>query len=463
MNVFLPAAALSFLLSASACAFTVRFASTAPMDGKVKGPDGVAVEAFTCQVASGGTTPVVTASPTGGCRLVGWKGDFSSKELSICVANVTRDMNIQADFCALNKWRVAFASTAGGHVEGTVIQYVDNLGSCSSVIASPDDGFDFSGWTGGVTTSANPLSVEYVSSDLDVTANFTNTVYRVVTFTAAAGGSLLGETTQSVRNNGATTAVEAVPDEGFEFDKWTGDIETADNPLAIYAVVRNISVVAVFKEAGGGAKEDYSVFKAVSITLNCNPNALKIKTVVNSTSAPGAPVALDGANLSISKKSASSGTYKFEMTAVPADNAPVMPLAGSTLVMSVGGTLYKSVDAISKENCSWKGVSGNMSLSAKRNVSGSNAKLQVDLSGAGSGPVAAYELRFSGVDPFKMSECRYSTSGSKWKVKIICSDIRARTFPAASVLDLLVTNKDGTSANYSFSNSVTRTATAVRK
>ena len=45
------------------------------------------------------------------------------------------------------------------------------LGSTAELLATPDDGFTFSGWTGDVEGSVNPLSIEMVN-DISVGAVF---------------------------------------------------------------------------------------------------------------------------------------------------------------------------------------------------------------------------------------------------------------------------------------------------
>ncbi|MDE3245272.1 MAG: immunoglobulin domain-containing protein, partial [Acidobacteriota bacterium] len=68
-------------------------------------------------------------------------------------------------------------------------------------------------------------------------------VQRSVTFTAGAGGTLSGATSQTVPNGGSTTPVTAIPNAGFFFVNWTGSgfTPSAANPLALSNVTQDFA------------------------------------------------------------------------------------------------------------------------------------------------------------------------------------------------------------------------------
>jgi len=96
---------------------------------------------------------------------------------------------------------VTFTAGAGGGISGTASQTVANGGSTTPVTANPNGGFSFVNWTGnGFTTSnANPLTLNNVTQDYGITANFsagapasftlTVNIGTGVTGTPASGGS----------------------------------------------------------------------------------------------------------------------------------------------------------------------------------------------------------------------------------------------------------------------------------
>jgi uncharacterized repeat protein (TIGR02543 family) len=84
-----------------------------------------------------------------------------------------------------------------------------------------------------------------ISHVCEVTVATVVTQY-TVDFIAGAGGGISGDIDQLVNEGDDCTAVEAVPDEGYEFNGWTGDITSSDNPLTVHNVVANMSITANF-------------------------------------------------------------------------------------------------------------------------------------------------------------------------------------------------------------------------
>lgn len=71
----------------------------------------------------------------------------------------------------------------------------------------------------------------------------------LVTFTAGAGGSISGTTSQTVSSGGSTDPVTAVPAAGYYFVDWTGTggfVTTAANPLTVFNVTANQAITANF-------------------------------------------------------------------------------------------------------------------------------------------------------------------------------------------------------------------------
>ncbi len=94
-------------------------------------------------------------------------------------------------------------------------------------------------------------------------------------FAAGPHGTVAGEVSQVVPDGGDCSAVTAVPDKGFMFAEWSGDIHSTDNPLTLKGVTRNMTVTANFavetfqlevvNGVGGGA---YAAGTVVPISAN---------------------------------------------------------------------------------------------------------------------------------------------------------------------------------------------------
>jgi hypothetical protein len=108
-----------------------------------------------------------------------------------------------------------------------------------------------SGYTNSTETTF-PVTVgpdlTYNSDDTFVAKISGNPNY-TVNFAAGNGGSLTGITTQTIEYGGNCTAVEAIPDDDYQFVNWTGTggfVTTTNNPLTVTNVTANMMITAHF-------------------------------------------------------------------------------------------------------------------------------------------------------------------------------------------------------------------------
>lgn len=129
-----------------------------------------------------------------------------------------------------------------------------------NLVASPDAGFEFDGWTGdtGDIADASAASTTItMNADYAVTANFVvipqqPTQYNL-TVASSAGGTVTnpGEGSQGPYDSGTQVNLEATPDAGFMFNGWTGDTDDiADINAASTTITMNgeYSITANFVE-----------------------------------------------------------------------------------------------------------------------------------------------------------------------------------------------------------------------
>jgi uncharacterized repeat protein (TIGR02543 family) len=227
-------------------AHTVTFIATA----------GGSISGDTTQiVVDGGSTTAVTASPNAGYEFAGWTGDYVGFANPLTITTVAADMTVYANFREIipvpMTRTVQFIAGPGGTISGNTSQTVTYGGSTSPVTAVPDADYEFAGWTGDYTGMANPLTISNVTSHMTITANFRLIPVEetcTVMFIAGPGGTVSGSTTQVIVSGGGTSPVEALPDEGHEFDGWSGDYTGLANPLTISNVTTEMSITANFKK-----------------------------------------------------------------------------------------------------------------------------------------------------------------------------------------------------------------------
>ena len=202
-------------------------------------------------VAEGSNCTPVTAVPESGYEFIGWTGDYTGSANPLTITNVTSNMTITANFrekSTVVTRTVRFTAGQGGRVDGDVTQTVTYGENTSPVMAVPEFGYEFAGWTGDYTGTANPLTITNVTSNMTVTANFTESpATHTVRFIAGPGGSIQGDLSQTVEEGGSCSAVTAVPESGYEFAGWSGGYTGAANPLTITNVTSNMTVTANFE------------------------------------------------------------------------------------------------------------------------------------------------------------------------------------------------------------------------
>ena len=119
---------------------------------------------------------------------------------------------------------VSMNPPGGSYAEGTVVE----------LTAIPDISYQFDGWMGDAIGSSNPISVT-VSRDLVIDATFipTTTPQYSVTVNTIGNGTVTLNPPGGIYEEGTEVELTAVPDNGWQFDGWSGDINSASNPVTI--------------------------------------------------------------------------------------------------------------------------------------------------------------------------------------------------------------------------------------
>ena len=125
---------------------------------------------------------------------------------------------------------VSISSSVGGSVDTTGGEYGE--GATVTVRATADAEYEFVSWSNGSTD--NPL-VLTVSSNQTITATFQKKKYSL-SVVAKGNGSVKEELVSAGRgdySSGSVVKLTAVPDTGYYFTGWSGDITGTDNPIDV--------------------------------------------------------------------------------------------------------------------------------------------------------------------------------------------------------------------------------------
>ena len=199
-------------------------------------------------VKHGSSSSSVIAIPSAGYKFVGWSDGVTTAERKDLVKdNLTVTAYFEEDPNGLfKKYNIKYIAETGGTIVGAATQFVDSGHYGSTVIAVPDPGYKFIGWSDGVTTEDRK---DLAKEDMTVIAYFD--VYEGTSYTveykAGEGGTIDGKTFQILEKGDKSSSVTAVADEGYVFNCWSDGVTTAtrsDKPT------ENMSVTAYFVKVG---------------------------------------------------------------------------------------------------------------------------------------------------------------------------------------------------------------------
>ena len=156
--------------------------------------------------------------------------------------NCTKDSDVQYDL------KISVLPSEGGTVSPISGVYKD--GQLTSITAKPSPEFIFTGWSGDVNSSENPLSL-VMTSNKNIIANFEKRKY-TLSIIVEGNGTVREEIVQNKSTNsdfpsGTLVKLTAIPNTGSEFVKWSGDYQGIDNPLVV-TLDKAKSVTVKFKE-----------------------------------------------------------------------------------------------------------------------------------------------------------------------------------------------------------------------
>jgi len=198
-------------------------------------------------------------------QFVDWTGDVSAiANVNAAATNITMNdsYSITANFELEPGWySLTISSTEGGSVtkpgEGT---FVHGNSTVVNLVAQPDEGYQFMKWTGDVSTitDINAAKTTITMNDShSITANFETwhpEPVALLKVSSTEGGSVTepGEGT-FLCPLGTDVNLVAEAGSGYQFDNWSGDVDTIDDVDAASTTIttdNSYSIRADFQGAG---------------------------------------------------------------------------------------------------------------------------------------------------------------------------------------------------------------------
>lgn len=182
------------------------------------------------------------ARPDTGWEFEGWGGDVTGSENPV-VFTVNHKLDIAVEFSQI-QCQLELAVEGGGAItvngESRELPVTERYAYGTEIIlaAAADSGWMFTGWSGDVAGTTNPLTVE-ITRDLAVTATFIQPEYFTLSLTKTGVGLVKVDGLEvelpwsSEFTTGTEVTLEAVASEGEIFSGWSGDITSETNPITI--------------------------------------------------------------------------------------------------------------------------------------------------------------------------------------------------------------------------------------
>ncbi len=243
---------------------------TKPANGTITGTGiNCGVSTSDCEETfTAATNVALTATAATGYQFSSWTG--CSSTTSSCTVNVNGNpTTVSAAFAVIPpSGQFALTVTNGGNGKitsspagidcGTTCSAPFNSGTQVTLTATPDSGYQFTGWSGACSGTATcTVTVDAAKS---VTANFASTSPGQFALTVTNGGNGkvtsspagidCGATCSASFDSGTAVALTATPDQGFQFAGWSGACSGTDACSVTMSEAR--SVTASFAAAGPG-------------------------------------------------------------------------------------------------------------------------------------------------------------------------------------------------------------------
>lgn len=204
-------------------------------------------------VALKGESITISATPNERWVFEGWSGDLTGTNQSTVNVFMDRDRTVTALF-----EKVEYPVTVNIEGEGEVRQEIVSQRSITTdyphatilrLTAEPSHGWKFKEWQGGATRVDPEIEMEVVGP-IEVTAIFERIDYKI-SISIEGNGDVLQEIIQSKVIESeypfeTQVQLTAVPDKGWEFVEWNGDVSGPD-PVQVLEISGEKEVIAKFK------------------------------------------------------------------------------------------------------------------------------------------------------------------------------------------------------------------------
>jgi uncharacterized repeat protein (TIGR01451 family) len=182
----------------------------------------------------------IAAVPDTGWSFASWSGDTASIENPVTIV-ITGNLSITANY--IQNGYTLTVTSPHGTVTRNPNQASYRYNDVVQLTAVPEAGWSFTGWSGDVISTTNPVSVT-INGNKNVTANYIQVDYNL-SINVVGNGSVVKNPDTSTYHYGDVVNLSATAASGWRFAGWSGDTTSSSNPLN-YTIVGNAAITATF-------------------------------------------------------------------------------------------------------------------------------------------------------------------------------------------------------------------------
>ena len=199
------------------------------------------------------------AVPASGYEFSHWSGSLDGEDNPTTI-EMTCNKSITANFSKSKVVRTLTMRVSGnGSITPPAGSHDYDGGTMVSIVATPDSGWRFVGWTGNVADASSATTKLTMNSNETVVANFSQ-VAHTLTVQLNGNGSTNPAAGSYDYGEGALVSITATPNNGWKFDDWTGDVADVSSATTTLTMGSDKSVIANFAQ----------VMHALTVQVNGN-------------------------------------------------------------------------------------------------------------------------------------------------------------------------------------------------
>ncbi len=216
-----------------------------------------------------GEQVTIEARPNAGYRFVQWEIDGKFNSYFDAEMTITMDKNktVVAHFDnILYRLTLTLSPELTGTTTPESGTHTYESWTTVGLVATPEPGYKFTGWTGDVSDPQSASTTVLMSGDKEIRANFAPTdQYTLnVNVSPSQGGTTTPAVGTHQYNYNQTVTVSAVPEPGYVFKEWLGDVAEPANATTTIQINEDKNITAVFEQEAPDTFE---------LTMRANPGA----------------------------------------------------------------------------------------------------------------------------------------------------------------------------------------------